>query len=162
MLLYHINLGYPFLCEGTRFYLPTTEVKARDAEAAGHEAEYDRMDPPKDNEPEYVFIHSLRANPAGVTTLAAVNEKLQLGIKLSYNMANLPYFMEWKSTASGDYAVGLEPANSSVYGRPYHEERNSVHKLAPLAKEKNILTFTILDGEDEIRQAVKAVRETAL
>ena len=64
--------------------------------------------------------------------------------------------MEWKSTASGDYVIGLEPANSSVHGRPWHEERGSVHHLAPFAKEKNELTFTILDGAEEIREAVEA------
>ena len=37
--------------------------------------------------------------------------------------------IEWKSTASGDYVIGLEPANSSVYGRPWHEARGSVHRL---------------------------------
>lgn len=51
--------------------------------------------------------------------------------------------------------IGLEPANSSVYGRPYHEERGTVHKLAPFAKEKNVLNFTLLDGEEEIREAIR-------
>ena len=156
MLLYHINMGYPFLNEDTKLYIPTRNVKARDKDAEGHEAEYDRMDPPKDNEPEYVFIHDLKKDKDGNTEILVVNRPLGLGLKISYNTRYLPYFMEWKSTASGDYVIGLEPANSSVYGRPYHEERNSVHKLAPFAKEKNVLNFTVLDGESEINAAVAA------
>ena len=159
MLLYHINIGYPFLCENTRLYLPTLKVTARDEDAKGHEDGYDRMDPPKDNEPEYVFIHDVRMQENGDTWALAVNRELGIGLKISWNTANLPYFMEWKSTASGDYVIGLEPANSSVYGRTWHEERNSVHKLAPFAKEKNVLTFTILDGEDEINQEIKKFEE---
>ena len=156
MLLYHINLGWPFLDEHLRLHLPTRSVTARDADGQGHEAEYDRMDPPKDNEPEYVFIHDLKTDVDGNTCAIAVNEALGLGFKIGWNVKNLPFFMEWKSTASGDYVIGLEPANSSVYGRPWHEERNSVHRLAPFATETNVLTFTVLDGQQEIDAAIKA------
>ena len=156
MLLYHINLGWPFLDEGTRLYIPTRKVTARDADGEGHEAEYDRMDPPRDNEPEYVFIHDLKTDENGDTCAIAVNERLGLGFKIGWNVRNLPCFMEWKSTASGDYVIGLEPANSSVYGRPWHEARGSVHHLAPFAREENVLTFTVLDGMDEISAALKA------
>lgn len=158
MLLYHINLGYPFLDENTRLYIPTAKVTARDRDSEGHEAEYDRMDPPKDNEPEYVFIHDLKPDKEGKVEILAVNEPLGLGLKLSYHTRYLPYFMEWKSTASGDYVIGLEPANSSVYGRTFHEEQETVHKLAPFEKEKNVLQFTILDGEQELRAAIAAFR----
>ena len=155
MLLYHINMGYPFLDENTRLYIPTAKVTARDKDGEGHEADYDKMDPPKDNEPEYVFIHDMQSDADGDTQVLVVNEPLGIGLRISYNMKYLPYFMEWKSTASGDYVIGLEPANSSVYGRPYHEERGTVHKLAPFAKEKNVLDFTILDGQAEIQEAIR-------
>ena len=97
----------------------------------------------------------MQSDIEGNTQVLVVNEPLGIGLRLSYNMKYLPYFMEWKSTASGDYVIGLEPANSSVYGRPYHEERGTVHKLAPFAKEKNVLNFTLLDGEEEIREAIR-------
>lgn len=154
MLLYHINLGYPFLTPDLKLYIPTKSVTARDADAKGHEADYDHMDLPKENEPEYVFIHDMKATEDHHTWVLAVNRKLGLGLKIEYDMKNLPYFMEWKSTAAGDYVIGLEPSNSSVYGRAYHEEHNSLHKLQPFAKEKNELIFTVLDGEEEIDAAV--------
>lgn len=160
MLLYHINMGYPFLDENTRLYIPTAKVTARDKDGEGHEADYDKMDAPKDNEPEYVFIHDMQSDADNNTEVLVINEALGLGLKLSYNMKYLPNFMEWKSTASGDYVIGLEPANSSVYGRLYHEERDSVHKLAPFAKEKNVLHFTILDGAEEIAQAIENFNKT--
>lgn len=155
MLLYHINIGYPFLDEDTKLYIPTRKVTARDAAGEGHEGEYDRMDPPKDNETEYVFIHEIEPDAEGRNTVLAVSEKLGIGLKISYGMKNLPYFMEWKSTASGDYVIGLEPANSSVYGRPFHEADASVHKMPPFGTEKNVLTFTLLDGEQQIRQEIE-------
>ena len=158
MLLYHANIGWPFLDENTRFYIPTKKIEARSAQSQGHEDKYDRMEPPKDNEPEYVFIHELKTDSNGNTEVMAING--ELGLKISWNVKSLPYFMEWKSLASGDYVVGLEPANSSVHGRLWHEERGTVHKLAPFEKEKYVVAFTVLDGEKEIADAVSAFEKT--
>jgi hypothetical protein len=156
MLLYHINMGYPFLDENTRLLIPTSKVTARDSDGKGHEAEYDRMGAPKDNEPEYVFIHSLKYDQNGDAMVCVLNEPLGLGLKLEFNKKNLPYFMEWKSTASGDYVIGLEPSNSSVYGQTYHVENGDLHTIAPFETETNVLKFTVLDGPEEIREAKEA------
>ena len=153
MLLYHINIGYPLLDEGTRLLAPTRSVTPRDQAASGHEDRWNLMDPPRDNEPEYVFIHDLVWDSKGNGVVCVVNDRLKLGLKIQFTGEHLPYFMEWKSTASGDYVLGLEPANSSVYGRPYHEAEGSLHRLPPFAKERNILTFTVLEGEEELRAA---------
>ena len=159
MLLYHINFGYPLMNQDTQIVIPTDRVTARDEDAKGHEDRYDRMDEPKENEKEYVFIHDIRKSADGWTGAAVVNHSLGLGLMISWTTGNLPYFMEWKSTAAGDYVIGLEPANSSVYGRPFHEKDGSVHKIAPFAKEKNILRFTVLDGPEEIGRALEKIKE---
>ena len=148
MLLYHFNVGYPLLDEGARIVLPTRKVTPRDEAAAPHTDSYHIMEAPIDNEPEYVFLHDLAADEEGKTFAAVINEKLGLGIQLSFYKKNLPYFMQWKSLASGDYVIGLEPANSSVYGRKYHEERGDLHTIAPFEKEVRQLTITILEGEE--------------
>ena len=154
MLLYHINMGWPFLDENTKFYIPTSKVTARDENAKGHEAEYNKMEAPKDNEPEYVFIHEIKSDVNNDTEVLVLNPELKLGLKISWNKKFLPNFMQWKSIASGDYVVGLEPANSPVLNREQYGEK--IHKIAPFAKEKNILKFTVLDGENEIKEAVSA------
>ena len=160
MLLYHINMGYPFLDENTRLYIPTKKVTPRDDAARGHEEEYSRMDPPRENEPEYVFIHEMKKEREdGRTTVLVVNEGLGIGVKLEYTQKNLPYFMEWKSTAAGDYVLGLEPSNSSVYGRPFHEKEETLHKIKPFETEKNQLIFSILDGTCEIEKEINSFNQ---
>lgn len=156
MLLYHCNAGYPLLDEDAKIVLPTKKVIPRDEAAAAHTENYGIMEAPKDNEPEYVFFHELAADEEGNTFAAVVNEKLGMGIRISFNRENLPYFMEWKSLASGDYVIGLEPANSSVYGRGYHEWKNDLHKLEPFAAETRKLTITLLEGEELEETATKA------
>lgn len=153
MLLYHINIGYPLLDEGTELLLPTRSVTARDRDAQGHEDGWNKMDAPRDNEPEYVFIHDLAGTEENWSAAAVVNEKLGLGLLIEFSRENLPYFMEWKSTASGDYVLGLEPSNASVYGRPFHEKEGTLHRLAPFAAERNELRFTVLDGGEELGKA---------
>lgn len=159
MLLYHCNIGYPLLDEHARLYLPVTETKPRDEITAAHMENWDRMEAPRDNEPEYVYFHEIKADTEGNTKALVVNEKSKLGICLEWNKKNMPYFMEWKSTASGDYVMGLEPSNSSAYGKKYHYDKKDIHKLAPFAKEKTWLKFTVVEGEAEIKAAKEAIRD---
>lgn len=155
MLLYHINIGYPLLDEGAKLVAATRKVTPRDKASEGQESRWNVMDPPKDNEPEYVFIHDLCETPAGNGVVCVLNHRLGLGLRLEFTRKNLPYFMEWKSTASGDYVLGLEPSNSSVYGRPHHEREGTLHMLDSFAEETNVLRFTVLEGEDELQAAEK-------
>lgn len=155
MILYHCNLGWPLLSEDCEIVLPTLEIIPRDADAEKYMATYDRMEAPIDNEPEAVFLHRLAADEDGNTFASIINEKLGIGVKITFNRNELPYFMEWKTLASGDYAVGLEPANSSVYGRMYHEERGDLHMMEPFAKEHKKVVFTFLEGKEEL-DAVRA------
>ena len=156
MLLYHCNVGWPLLGEDCEIVLPTRNVIPRDADAAPHAEHYNHMEAPLDNEPEYVFLHELAADENGETFAAVINPTQNLGIRISFNVRELPYFMEWKSRASGDYVIGLEPANSSVYGRLYHEERGDLHMMEPQSVETKKLVFTFLEGKE-----LDAVKEEA-
>jgi len=154
MILYHINMGYPFLNEKTRLYIPSAKITPRDEITAKHVGSFDRMDRPKDNEPEYVYLHELKKNRGENHMILVVNREENTGLKLEFSKKYLPHFMEWKSTASGDYVIGFEPANSLAYGRPYHEKEHTMHYLEPFRSEKNVLKFTFLDGKKEIAGAV--------
>lgn len=158
MLLYHMNVGYPLLCEDSEILIPTRKVTPRDEPAASNEVYFNRMEPPRDNETEYVFLHEMAADPEGNTFAAVLNRKLGIGLRVDYNVKELPYFMQWKSVASGDYVMGLEPANSSVYGRPYHIERNSLHEMEPFATEHKKIVLTFLSGR-ELETAVREAEE---
>ena len=146
LLLYHINFGYPFLSEACQIVLPSRSVEARDESAAPHVHRWQYMDAPRVGEGEYVFIHQLAADSTGETFAAVINPLLNIGLMIEFNRRYLPYFMQWKSVASGDYALGLEPSNSSVYGRPYHVGQNTLHMLHPFCKESIELKVTVLEG----------------
>lgn len=159
MLLYHCNIGYPMLDESVRIYLPTDEVKARDQVSEAHITDWGRMEPPKDNEQEYVYSHELRADRNNNTMALIVNEDKEIGICYEFNKQQLPYFMEWKSLASGDYVVGFEPSNSSVYGRMFHEKKGTVPTLEPFEKRSVYLKISILEGQAEILNYKKQIEQ---
>lgn len=54
----------------------------------------------------------------------------------------------------------LEPSNSSVHGRGWHEQRGDLHAIAPQASERKSLTFTVIEGEAAIDGLI--VRRDAL
>jgi hypothetical protein len=108
------------------------------------------MDPPSPGTSEQVFIHELRTDKQKNTFAAILNEELNLALKLNFNKEVLPRFMEWKSTAAGDYVIGLEPANSSVLGR-LDQKKQGLPLLEPFEIRKIEIKVEILDGLEEIQ-----------
>ena len=152
MLMYHCNFGYPFLQPGTRLVLPSKAVRGREEWSQAHLDCWHTMGKPIDGEVEYVYLHDLTEDANGNSFAALVNDQLGFGIRLDFDRKVQPYFMEWMSVRSGDYVIGLEPSNSSVYGRKYHETQGTMHCIEPFAKETYRLSFTILKDSDAIRQ----------
>lgn len=154
MLMYHCNFGWPLLDEGAQIVIPSLNAEPRNDDALKDMDHFTEVGAPVDNLPESVLLHELAADEHGDTFAALVNRKLGLGLMIEFNKADFPYFMQWKSMASGDYVLGLEPANSSVHGRAWHEERGDLHMIPAGATERKHLAFTVLDGEDEIDAAL--------
>lgn len=148
LLMYHCNAGYPFLDESCRVLLPTDQVQPRDEVSAANIDRWRVMDPPADNAPEYVYLHTLRGDPDGSTSAAIYNQNRCLALQLCFNTAEFPYFGQWKSTASGDYVMGLEPGNVCVYGRRFHEQVGTLPMLAAQQQTTFHLCFRILEGAE--------------
>lgn len=152
MLMYHCNFGYPFLQPGTRLVLPSKSVKGREEWSQDHIDQWKVATEPKDGETEYVYIHELAGDEDGNSFAAIINDQLGFGVRLDFDRKVQPHFMEWMSMKTGDYVIGLEPSNSSVYGRRYHEAQGTMHKIAPFATETYHLSFTILKDAEAIAQ----------
>lgn len=159
MQLYHFNMGYPFLNEKTHVLLPTKEITMKNEIASMHKDEWEYMGKPKDNEPEYIYIHDLASDEEGNTFVACVNDEEEIAFKLMFNKKQLPYFMEWKNTASGDYALGLEPSNSIVWARKWHEKHGNLPMIKAQSREVTKLKFAIIDGKESIEKLKNEVND---
>lgn len=106
-LLYHINLGYPMLDEGVEIIGDFGEIIPRSQHAEQTQSQRNIFQKPTDNQEESCYaLENLGEN------ISVVNNTLCKKFSLSYSKETLPYLVQWNSSASGDYALGLEPATS--------------------------------------------------
>ena len=111
-LLYHINVGYPMLDDGGKILADVDEVISRTEWSKKHEASILETSMPVDNGEEFCYFVRLRK-----PEVSLVNEKIGKTFTVSYSKDTLPYFVEWKSMVSGDYALGLEPCTTELDDR---------------------------------------------
>ena len=127
MLLYHCNLGYPFLTEQARVELPagrkTEYVNERARERAAFAEEIEKPTPKC---PEEVFCHTL---PAGDCQVEVRGERQTF--TLSFSADRLPYLTQWKSMSAGDYVLGVEPCTTKLFDRrPTAIGAGATHRFA--------------------------------
>lgn len=109
VLLYHINVGYPLLDSGAKILLDAKTCDAVTPWATANEGSRYEITEAKAGEEECCYYHTLNA-----PKVALVNPKLGKKFTVEYSGDTLPVFLEWKSMASGDYALGLEPCTSKI------------------------------------------------
>ncbi len=106
-LLYHINLGYPLLCEGGEIVANVKEIKPRNAYAETKISECFKTTAATDEEECCYF---LKLNEKKVS-YRSENGK---SFNLSFEGEGFDNFVLWKSMVAGDYALGLEPATTEL------------------------------------------------
>lgn len=120
MQIYHCNFGYPLLSDKARLVLPDERETIPRTEFAktglGRELTFDK---PIDGEEERVFFQKMQRE----FWARLENPTIHTQMTISWSGDTLPILSEWRSMASGDYVLGLEPANSYIMGR--HNEREN-------------------------------------
>lgn len=113
-MLYHFNFGWPLLGEKARLKLSSSSVDPWTEDARQGLNRWDRFEEPSAPRNEEVFFHTPDADNCGWARAELVNESLPFGMRLSWEMVNLPLMVQWKSMQSGDYALGLEPSTMRI------------------------------------------------
>lgn len=119
-LLYHINVGYPMLDDGVRVVADVASREPRTDWSKQNESVSYQMTAPVPNQEETCYF--LKLNTPEVS---AVNEKIGKRFTVSYSKDTLPCFIEWKSMASSDYALGFEPCTTEL------DDRFTYRTIAP-------------------------------
>jgi len=131
MILYHINLGFPFLDETSQLLTEAHAVEARDAVAEPGLGEWMRFQKPTAGYAEQVFYHDLPEDKNGWASAQLVNPARKLGLRVGFKKATLPNLVEWKMMGQGTYVLGLEPANCRAGGRSQERARGTLQTLQP-------------------------------
>ena len=137
MQIYHCNFGYPLLSERAKLTLPEERETIPRTEFAktglGRACEFDE---PIDSEEERVFFQKMQKE----FWARLDNPELGVSMTISWSGETLPILSQWRSMASGDYVLGLEPTNCYIAGR--HDERENG-------------TLPVLKAWDSIHNTVK-------
>lgn len=158
MLLYHFNFGYPLLSEAAYAVLPVEATEYLTPPAREEPEAYTSFQAPAPGYAERTYLHRMQALPDGSTFALFVNSSLSLGVALEYSVRALPYLMQWKMMAAGDYVCAFEPATSRPEGRRIARERGQLTQLLPQQSQEIRLSLRILDGGAEIRTYLGAKR----
>jgi hypothetical protein len=132
-LLYHCNVGPPFLEAGSRVVAPIRELAPISARAAQGIETYDNYAGPVPGFAEQVYCYDLLADAAGHTLAMLYNRAADRGLVLRFQRQELPCFTVWKNTAAvaDGYVTGLEPATSYPNFRSFERQQGRVPVLPP-------------------------------
>ena len=131
-VLYHVNLGYPMIDEGARIEADVKFCEPRTAYADSCLSTAFLIEAPLPCREETCYYLTLSEKRVGV-----VNEKLGKKFTLTFDGEDLTDFIEWKSMAIGDFALGLEPCTSLL------DDKFS-YKAIPIGEKRvNTLTLTV-------------------
>ena len=108
-LLYHVNVGYPMLDAGAELIDDAEEVIPRTPWAAEHIGLRRAIGAAVANQEEMCYFLRLKT-----PSVSLRNPKINKMFTLKWSQETLPCFVEWKSMAAGDYALGLEPCTTEL------------------------------------------------
>jgi hypothetical protein len=158
MFLYHCNVGFPVLDEGSELLVPSR----RTTTDYGVPIEgYERMSAPVPNATEACFEHELVAEPAGTVPVALVNRALGLGVYQVFRIDQLPHHTVWRMLGEGTYALGLEPSTNRDAGRFDARERGELQWLEPGETRRYDLEIGALPGAVSIGEFAARVSRLA-
>ncbi|UCD71929.1 MAG: aldose 1-epimerase family protein [Syntrophobacterales bacterium] len=155
MFLYHVNLGFPILSEGSTLLIPTKEVVPM--EASMDPKTFDQFHPPMAEASSQVFYHDMASDPEGRVLVALINERLSIGVYIQYNKNHLKNFVQWKMLGQGAYVLAIEPANCHVEGRALERERGTLEFLQPGEKKNFSLELGVLESTPELREVKEKI-----
>ena len=159
-LLYHTNLGRPFLEGGAKLVAAVAEVAPRDGHSAKSVESFDTYAAPVTGFPEEAFFFDLLADDAGRSTVLLKNAVGDRGFSLSFAKQQLPCFTLWKNTqAEADGCVtGLEPGTNFPNLKTFEREQGRVITLAPGESYSIEIELSVYDTAEAVSTVENKIR----
>lgn len=132
-MLYHINVGPPFLGEGAELALTADRVVARNEHAASDLSSWAEYLAPTSGYEEQVYFSKGKPDPAGWGSALLKAPDGNSSFQVDFKTDTLPYFTQWKNTVgeADGYVTGLEPGTGFPNPRSFEEAKGRLVALAP-------------------------------
>jgi hypothetical protein len=157
-MLYHCNVGPPFLEAGSRVVMPVREMAPLTGRAAEGIDTFDTYAGPQAGFAEQVYAYDLLAD-AGRTLALMFNRTADRGLVLRLNHSELPCFTVWKNTAAVEdgYVTGLEPGTNFPNFKTFERQQGRVRVLPPAGRWQCTWSLEVLDTTAAVSGALAEV-----
>lgn len=139
MILYHCNIGYPFLSPGCEAKIDSHAITPRNAYSAQYQKECLNITKPNKLD-EMCYYHEMN-NRDGTSLAGIYQPKHEIGFVLLYENHVLDHFVEWKNLSKGQYVLGLEPGSNYVDGKAAERRKEPIKILGPGESVKHKIMF---------------------
>lgn len=151
-LLYHVNVGPPFLEAGSRFLAPIRECVPLTARAAEGIDTFETYLGPTRGYTEQNYGFDLIAGDGGRTLAMLANAAADRGLVLRFRRDELPCFTIWKNTQAIEdgYVTGIEPATNFPNFRSFERKNGRVRVLSAGGKWEATLAIEAHDTRESV------------
>jgi galactose mutarotase-like enzyme len=160
-MLYHCNIGRPFLGEGSEFHTAASEVAPRNNRAAEGINMWNLFDGPTKGYAEQVYFTKAAADSAGRSMAVLADAESRHAVCVRFGTKTMPYFVLWKNTqAEADgYVAGLEPGSSFPNLRTVERREGRVIQLATGESVTFSLSMEVASNRRDVRRLLDEVTE---
>jgi hypothetical protein len=130
-MLYHINVGPPFLESGSRLIAPIRQLVPLTQRAVEGINTYDTYAGPQAGFTEQVYLYDPVADSQGRTLAMLYNAAADRGMVVRFQRQELPCFTLWRNTAAVEdgYVTGLEPGTNYPNPKTFERQQGRVPRL---------------------------------
>jgi len=159
-LLYHINIGRPFLDDGGENHIAYRAAAPRDPRAAEGVATQHCYAGPTVGFAEQAYFYQPVAGACGWTTALLRNQAATAGFAVHYQTLQLPYLTVWKNTQSEaeGYVTGIEPGVNLPNFRAYERAQGRLPRLEPGQTYRAEQMWEIADTAANVARLTESVR----
>ena len=154
-MLYHCNIGEPFLGEGSMCHTASSEVAPRNERAAEGLSMWNLYQGPTKGYAEQVYYTKAATDESGEGVAVLCDANSERAFVVRFDTSTLPWFILWKNTQATEdgYVTGLEPGSS--FPNPRGAERKGGRVITLGAGES--VTFRLRFEVATERSRVRAI-----
>lgn len=130
-LLYHLNIGFPFLQPGSRAHVRFAEMAPQTPRAAEGITNWSLYEAPRTGFAEQVYLYRPRPDAQGMGLAVLEQAGGAAALAVRFPVASLPCFTLWKNTGAlaDGFVTGLEPATGFPNFKAFERGQGRVPRL---------------------------------
>ena len=158
-MLYHCNIGRPFLDAGATLLAAAKAMAPRDAWAAEGVESWSVLEAPTPGFAEQVYFFQPVADSSGRGLAALVSHDHSVAFAVRFDLSTLPWFVVWKNTQAEEdgYVTGLEPGSSFPNLRSFERDKGRVVSLGAGESTEFSLEFEVATSSESVQGLVDEV-----